>query len=113
MENSENLRTFLWSQLFVEFLGTFFLVTVVLLYGSSIYGAFAIGMTLAVAVFFGGYITTGCFNPAVTLGNYLNGSITGTQAWTFMLMQFLAAVAAYYFYRYHKIRGIKPHIDAH
>lgn len=81
------------------------------MYGSSIYGAFAIGMTLAVAVFFGAYLTTGCFNPAVTLGNYLSGALNGVQAFSFIAIQFAAAVAAYYFYRYNRDHGYQAKIE--
>jgi len=111
MENNSS-ESIIWAKLIIEFVGTFFLVTVVLLYGSSIYGAFVIGMTLAVAIFFGGYMTTGCFNPAVTLGNYLNNSLTGIETLSFIIIQFLAAVAAYYFFTNNKSYGYNAHIES-
>lgn len=83
------------------------MVTVVLLYGGTLYGGLVIGLTLGVMIFFGGYISGGAYNPAVTLGMYLNGSMNSLDLLTFIVVEFLAAIAAYLFYKWNLENGFK------
>lgn len=50
----------------IEFLGTLFLVFVILATGNYM----AIGLALAIAIFLGGPISGGAYNPAVALALY-------------------------------------------
>ena len=88
-----NVKAFL-----VEFVGTFFLVFVVGMtsinsdVGSM--AALAIGSTLMVMVYAGGYISGGHYNPAVTLAVWLRGRIKANEAIIYMIVQAVAGVVA-------------------
>jgi glycerol uptake facilitator-like aquaporin len=56
----------------VEFIGTLFLVFVIFATGNYL----AIGIALAIAVFLGGQISGGAFNPAVALALYSAGKMS-------------------------------------
>jgi len=74
----------------VEFIGTFFLVLTVGLSANPL----AIGAVLAVLVYMGGYISGAHYNPAVTLGIWIQKKITTREASYYMLTQLVAALAA-------------------
>jgi len=59
--------------------------------------AIPIGVTLAALVFFGGGISGGAFNPAVTLMLYLKNKINSTSFILYLILQFFAAYLAYIF----------------
>lgn len=75
----------------VEFIGTFFLVLTIGLSGGN---ALAIGGVLAAMVYMGGYISGGHYNPAVTLGIFLQKKISRNDAGIYMLVQLVAAIVA-------------------
>ena len=82
------------SKLFVELLGTFVFISVIFRYASKEWGAFAIGAALAVAILFGGAISGGHFNPAVSLAMYVGNSINVAELGGYVAMQLLGGYAA-------------------
>jgi len=78
------------TKLLTEFLGTFFLVTVVSFTGNPI----AIGAVLMALVYSGGHISGAHFNPAVTLAVFLKKKISSTEAAQYVFAQFLGAACA-------------------
>ena len=58
-------------KLLVEFLGGFIFFSVILRYGEAL----PIAIALAAAIYFGGPISGGHFNPAVSLMMFLNGQL--------------------------------------
>ena len=92
----------LLSQLYVEFIGTFIFICVILKMGSYQWGGIAIGLTLAAMILFGGSISGGHFNPAVTFAQYMQpGSmLSWWRAGGYILMQVIAGVLAVLFLRY-------------
>lgn len=80
----------------IEFIGTFFLVLIIALTGNPI----AIGLGLAALVYMGGYISGAQYNPAVTLAVWLTKKIDTRTALKYILVQFIAAIAASAVYYY-------------
>lgn len=78
------------SKLFVEFLGTLFLVFIILATGNYL----AIGAALAVAVLLGGAISGGCFNPAVTLAVFAAGKMAASDIVPYIVAQIAGAMVA-------------------
>ena len=76
----------------VEFLGTLFLMFVILYTGNYL----AIGMALAIAVFLGGAISGGAFNPAVTIGLLLTKHIPLSDVLPDIAGQIAGALTAVY-----------------
>ena len=78
-----------------EFIGTFILLSAILLTGNPIYiaAAFLAAITLA-GNFSGGHI-----NPAVSLTMWLNKSIQGSDLVYYILPQILGAVCAFYLWK--------------
>lgn len=74
----------------IEFIGTFFLVLTIGLAANPI----AIGAVLAALVYMGGYISGAHYNPAVTLGVWIQKKIKLADAGIYMLVQLVAAIAA-------------------
>jgi aquaporin Z len=84
----------------VELLFTFALCYVVLnvatskdQLGNSFFGL-AIGFTVAAGAFAVGGISGGAFNPAVTLGAATGGLFAWSTLWVYLVVQFVAGVAA-------------------
>jgi aquaporin Z len=83
----------------VEFIGTFFLVSTV---GNTVLNPggvgnlapIAIGSILMVMVFAGGHISGAHYNPAVTLSVLIRGKCTMSDAVSYWIAQFLAALVA-------------------
>ena len=90
----------------VEFIGTFFLVFVVLLTGNPI----AIGTILMVMIYMGGHISGAHYNPAVTLAVLVRGKIKAGEAMMYMIVQIIGAVVAavMYYLIYHKTAAPAP-----
>tara|TARA_Y100000991_G_C21970287_1_gene349062 strand:+ start:1657 stop:1947 length:291 start_codon:yes stop_codon:yes gene_type:complete len=82
----------------VEFIGTFIFLSVILITGQAI----PIGLILAGMVYWGGAISGGAFNPAVSLALLIKKSINVHQFIGYIIVQFLAAIGAYHFFRYTK-----------
>jgi aquaporin Z len=81
-------------KLITEFLGTFFLVTVVAFTGNPL----AIGVVLMVLVYSGGHISGAHYNPAVTFAMYLKKAISKADAISYVIAQFLGGLTASVFY---------------
>ena len=80
---------------FVELIGTFIFLSVILITGEAI----PIGIALAAMIFWGGKISGGAFNPAVTLALYLNKKLNAVQLVGYMVAQLVGAVLAFYFFK--------------
>ena len=90
-------------QYLTEFFGTFIFLTVILnaVKQNSAMKAFAplaIGLALTAAIEFGGTISGGHFNPAVSIMFYLQKSLSSNDLLPYIGAQVLGGVAAYYFY---------------
>jgi aquaporin Z len=79
----------------VEFLGTMFLMFVIFATGNWA----AIGAALAIAIFLGGAISGGAFNPAVAISLYAAGKISKSDLLPYIIVQILGALAAFYLYK--------------
>lgn len=85
----------MWPELFVEFIGTFIFLSVILSQGTAI----PIGLALAAVIFFGGAISGGNFNPAVSLMMFFKGTLSSDKFIAYVIVQCLAGIAALYFNR--------------
>ena len=87
----------------VEFIGTFIFLSVILnvVGKDSMQGvaAIAIGLALAVAIFFGGDVSGGHFNPAVSTMMAVNGSLSAQEYPGYVVAQILGGLAALHFYK--------------
>lgn len=94
----------MFAQFLVELIGTFVLLAVILAATRPNSGVtcapFAIGLALATAIFIGGAISGGHFNPAVSVMSVMNGSLDWKMAGVYIIGQLLAAAAAVGFYKY-------------
>ena len=82
----------------VELVGTFIFLSVILMTGEAI----PIGITLVAMIYWGGKISGGAFNPAVTLALYLNKKLNSVQLVGYMVAQFVGALLAFYFFKLKK-----------
>jgi aquaporin Z len=78
----------------IEFLGTFLFLSVILSTGNPI----AIAVALLAMIYFGGSISGGHFNPAVTSMFFAKGDIESTDAVMYIVAQVLGGICAYLFY---------------
>lgn len=90
---SEQANVFL--QYVVEFIGAFIFFSVIIQTGNAI----AIGVALAAVIFFGGYISGGAFNPAVSFMRVIDGQINIVEFACFVVVQLIAAFLAYQLYK--------------
>jgi len=85
----------------VEFLGTMFLMFVIFTTGNW----FAIGSALAIAVYLGGAISGGAFNPAVTISLYAANKLKKSDLIPYIIAQILGSLAAFYFYKKYGVKS--------
>lgn len=85
-------------QLFTEFIGTFIFLGVILKTGDAL----AIGLALASVIYFGGKVSGGHFNPAVSFMMLLSNKIDITKFVAFIIAQVLGGTAAFLFHSYTK-----------
>ena len=78
----------------VEFLGTFIFLSVILYTDNPI----AIAVTLLAMIYFGGIISGGHFNPAVSIMFWSKGNLSTTDAIIYIISQILGGVCAYLLY---------------
>jgi len=78
-----------------EFIGTFIFLSVILATGQAL----PIGAALAVAIWFGGSISGGHFNPAVSTMMLAKGKLSLTDYPWYVLAQILGGLAALYFFQ--------------
>jgi aquaporin Z len=79
----------------VEFLGTMLLVFVIFATGNWL----AIGAALALAVYLGGAISGGAFNPAVAISLYSAGKLAKSDVVPYIIVQILGGLAGFYAYK--------------
>jgi len=82
-------------ELLVEFIGTFIFLAVIIITGNPL----AIAIALASAIYFGGKVSGGHFNPAVNVMMYLHNKIDTSQLIGQTVAQLLGAVAAFFYFR--------------
>ena len=85
-------------EFFTEFIGTFIFLAVILMSGDPL----AIGITLASVIYFGGKVSGGNFNPAVSYMMLLSNKIDAANFVVYIIAQLLGATAAFLFYTYSK-----------
>jgi len=82
----------------VEFLGTFIFLSVIVSVGKPV----PIAIALAAVIYFGGSISGGHFNPAVSVMMFLNKMITMPTLVGYVVAQVLGGAVALYFYNMNK-----------
>ena len=78
-----------------EFVGTFIFLSVILATGDPL----AIGLALAVSVYFGIKVSGGHFNPAVSVMMYFKKAINDKELVCYIISQVLGGLAALNFFR--------------
>tara|TARA_Y100000591_G_C21617404_1_gene586046 strand:+ start:179 stop:457 length:279 start_codon:yes stop_codon:yes gene_type:complete len=85
-------------EFFVELIGTFIFLSVIIQSSSfGSVGALAIGLTLAAVIYFGGKVSGGHFNPAVSTMFWMDKKLSSTRLICHILAQLLGAVLAFFF----------------
>jgi aquaporin Z len=79
--------------IFVEFFGTFIFLSVILETSKAI----PIALTLAAMIFWGGSISGGHFNPAVSIMMFLNGKKNLLTTLLYIVAQVAGGILALYF----------------
>lgn len=79
----------------VEFIGTFIFLSIILTTGQAL----PIGIALMAAIYWGGSVSGGNFNPAVSFMMFLNKKMNMTQCMGFVISQLLGAALAYYYFK--------------
>jgi aquaporin Z len=85
-------------EFFTEFIGTFIFLGVILKTGDPL----AIGIALASVIYFGGKVSGGNFNPAVSFMMLLSNKMDILKFIAFVIAQLLGASAAFIFHSYTK-----------
>jgi aquaporin Z len=75
----------------VEYLGTVFFLYVIIVTGNPL----AIAAALAMAIYLGGPISGGHYNPAVTVMMVMAGKLQASKIAPYLIAQLLAAVTVY------------------
>ena len=81
---------------FVEFIGTFIFLSIIICVGEPI----PIAVGLLAAIYLGGKISGGNFNPAVSTMFFLKNTLSLQEYAYYVAAQILGAVCALYFYKY-------------
>ena len=84
--------------IFTEFIGTFIFLTVIL----KTNDALAIGLTLAGVIYFGGKVSGGNYNPAVSFMLFLSKKMDLSKMTMYIIAQLLGASSAFLFHSYTK-----------
>jgi aquaporin Z len=79
----------------VEFIGTFIFLSVIISVGHAI----PIGLILAGMIYWGGSISGGNFNPAVSVMMYMHGKLSLQDMILYIICQILGGVAAFLLYK--------------
>jgi aquaporin Z len=85
---------------FVELVGTFFFLSVIMVaVKSNIKWVFLpIGLALAMVVFWGGSISGGHFNPAVSIMFLMNGELSVMDTIVYIMSQIVGGILALVYY---------------
>jgi aquaporin Z len=84
--------------LLVEFIGTFTFLSVILSTGQAL----PIGLALAASIYWGGSISGGHFNPAVSVMMAVNGKISTMNLIGYILAQVLGGLCALLIFKNYK-----------
>jgi aquaporin Z len=79
-----------------EYVGTFFFILAIFASGGN---PLIIGAALGLAIFLGGKISGGMFNPAVSMAMYMDGVLKPTELAMYAIAQLLGGASAYYTYK--------------
>lgn len=79
-----------------EYLGSFFFILVILMSGGN---PLVIGGALAITIALIGGISGGHVNPAVSVAQYLQGTLPPVDLLSFVFVQLVGGASAYYAYR--------------
>ena len=77
-----------------EILGTFFFLSIILAAVAESYGPIAIAAGLLAAIYFGGKISGGHFNPAVSIMMYVKGNINLVTTFAYIVSQIIGGLLA-------------------
>lgn len=89
---------------FVELVGSFFFISVILIAANSNikWVAFPIGFALAMVIYWGGSISGGHFNPAVSTVFYMNNTLSSTNYIMYIISQVFGGLGALVYYNAYK-----------
>ncbi len=79
-----------------EFIGTFFFILSIFASGGN---PLIVGGSLALVVFLISSVSGGHVNPAVSLANYMNGSLRPVDLFSYVFAQLLGGTGAYFAYK--------------
>jgi len=79
------------NKLLVEYLGTLFLMFIILTTGNYL----AISSALAIAILLGGAISGGSFNPAVTIALWAAGKLSASDVLPYIVAEIAGALSAF------------------
>lgn len=85
----------MFNKFLVEFLGTLFFLFTIISTGNPL----AIGASLALAIYLGGKISGGNFNPAVSVMMVVAGKLSKQDLIGYILAQILGGLAAFELYK--------------
>lgn len=86
-----------------EFIGTFVFLSVILATGSAI----PIAVALAAVIFFGGSVSGGHFNPAVSTMMWIKGVIPAEKWAAYVIAQILGGLVALWWFMHTQVKGKK------
>lgn len=81
---------------FAEYIGTFFFILAIF---ASDGNPLITGAALALVIFLVSSISGGNINPAVSLAMYMNGTLKPIDLFSYVFVQLLGGVSAYYAYK--------------
>jgi len=85
-----------------EFIGTFFFLSIILnAVADAAYGPIAIAVGLLAAIYFGGKVSGGHYNPAVSIMMYVKGKLAGDLTALYIAAQILGALTALLTYNFY------------
>lgn len=85
---------------FIELVGSFIFLSVIIQSGNlGSMGGLVIGLTLAAVIYFGGKVSGGHFNPAVSTMFWMDKKLSLTKYIYYILAQILGASLAFFFYK--------------
>lgn len=97
--NNSNME---FKAVIAEFVGTFFFLSIILnAVADAAYGPIAIAVGLLAAIYFGGKVSGGHYNPAVSIMMYVKGKLAGDLTALYIAAQILGALTALLTYNFY------------
>jgi aquaporin Z len=93
---------------FVEFVGTFVFLSVILVYAGTQYAGFAIGLALGIVILAFAWVSGGHFNPAVSTMFAIDGALEWVDWAFYVVAQVAGGVCALYYYKAAKNHKFVP-----